>query len=44
VTEGQRWVLYLFIVVQVGLPLALLIARWLTGEVVWYGWGWQMFS
>lgn len=28
----------------VGLPAILLLERISSGEVEWYGWGWQMFS
>jgi hypothetical protein len=37
-TELALWVLI------VGVPLVLLAARLVTGEVIGYGWGWQMFS
>jgi hypothetical protein len=33
-----------FIAAQVAIPLALLLHRLATGEVDWYGWGWQMYS
>jgi hypothetical protein len=33
-----------FIAAQIGIPLALLLHRFATGEVDWYGWGWQMYS
>lgn len=36
--------LKMFFAVQVAIPAGLLTARALTGEVGWYGWGWQMFS
>lgn len=36
--------LWLFVSIQVAIPAALLIHRLLTGEIAWYGWGWQMFS
>lgn len=36
--------LRLFLGVQAAIPLVLLLARFSSGEVEWYGWGWQMFS
>lgn len=36
--------LRIFLAVQVGVPLALLLHRLATGEVDWYGFGWQMYS
>ena len=36
--------LRVFLAVQIGIPLALLVHRLATGVVEWYGWGWQMYS
>lgn len=33
-----------FVGLQLGVPFALLLKRLATGEVDWYGWGWQMYS
>ena len=41
---NQRLGLHAFIAAQIGIPLALLLHRLATGEVDWYGWGWQMYS
>lgn len=42
-SRRPAWV-SLMIAAQFELPALLLIARWTTGEVWWYGAGWQMFS
>lgn len=34
----------MIVAVQFGLPAALYALRLMTGEIVWYGGGWQMFS
>lgn len=45
-TDGKvnRWMLYIYIALVVGIPLGLLAIRLLTGGVMPDGWGWQMFS
>jgi predicted DCC family thiol-disulfide oxidoreductase YuxK len=36
--------LWLFVGLQLAIPATLLLYRLLTGDIAWYGWGWQMFS
>lgn len=39
----RRRLLWLFVAVQVAVPLAALLIRWQTGELS-EPWGWQMWS
>lgn len=41
---AERRKLRAVIAVQVAIPLALLVERILSGDINWYGWGWQMYS
>lgn len=38
------WRRHLLVASIVGLPSVLLAVRITTGDLVGYGWGWQMFS
>ena len=44
VRAGTNHRLRVVVGLQVGVPFALLLNRLITGEVDWYGWGWQMYS
>lgn len=33
-----------FMAAQFSIPAGLLLAKWISGTEVLYGWGWQMFS
>ena len=42
--HGGKWLLGAFIGAQAAIPLLLILVRIVTGDVLGYGWGWQMFS